>query len=341
MIRLLVPGALPRGTTAGLGLAAAILLAGCGGADRKQAAAPAAPGAPGAATEAAPAFNPLSIEAVREREYVPSTIIVERKLSDEGSFRTDVVSYESDGLVVFALMKTPSGPAPRGGFPVLIVSHGAQNAQGYSTLEYMGGTTDYFASRGFLVLKPDYRGYGESSNRGGGWARVGYYAVDLLSLIAAVPTIRGADPRNVFVLGQGMGGDVALRALEATGAVRAASLWAPVAAPMPLGLVYYSRSRREAVESRIRSLYGADLPRLSTVDNLAFLAAPLAIHHGTEDSLVPHEWSADLAALLEQAGRPHRFYSYEGGDHDLGSGYALALARDELFFREHMDRTPR
>ena len=125
--------------------------------------------------------------------------------------------------------------------------------------------------------------------------------------------------------------------------MRAASLWAPVAAPMPLGLVYYTRSRREAVEARIRSQYGeAELPKMSTVDNLALLSAPLAIHHGTDDALVPYEFSADLAGRLEKGGLPHRFYSYEGEDHNLSrEGSALALARDELFFREHMLRAPR
>ncbi len=321
-----------------LGLALALLLTGCSNAARKPAAASAAP-----SSTPAPAFNALSIEALRGRTYAPSTMIVEKKVADEGLFRTAIVSYESDALVLFALAKTPAGPAPAGGFPVVIVSHGAQSAGGYSTLEYMKGATDYFASRGFIVLKPDYRGYGESATREGGWARIGTYAVDLLHLIAAVPTMRDADARNVFVLGQGMGGDVALRALEATDRVRAASLWAPVAAPMPLGLVYYSRARREAVEGRIRSLYGeAELPKLSTVDNLAFLSAPLSIHHGTEDALVPYEWSVDLAGRLEKAGVPYRFYSYEGEDHDLShEGALMALARDELFFREHMNRGAR
>lgn len=327
-------------TTALLGLALLALLGGCK-APAKKPPSPAAGSSPAAAQ--APAFNPLSIEALRGRKYIPSTIIVERKVTDEGPVRVSIVSYESDLLVLFALMKTPAGPPPPGGFPVVIVAHGAQTPQGYSTLQYMQTATDYFASRGFLVLKPDYRGYGDSASREAGWARIGYYAVDLLHLIAAVPTLRGADARNIFVLGQGMGGDVAMRALEATDRVRAASLWAPVAAPMPLGLVYYTRSRREAAEGRIRTQYGeADMPKMSTVDNLALLSAPLSIHHGTADALVPHEWSVELADRLAKAGLPHSLYSYEGEDHALTrEGFRLALARDELFFREHMDRAPR
>ena len=331
-----------------LGLAVLLLLAGCGSSKKKApagSAVQARAGAPGGRqTEAqAPLFNPLSMEALRGRKYPPSTIVVERKISEDGPFRTAIVSFESDNLVLFALMKTPNEPAPPRGFPVVIVDHGALTSQGFSTLDNMRTFTDYFASRGFLVLKPDYRGYGDSTSREGGWARIGYYAVDVLNLIAAVPTIRGADARNVFLLGEGMGGDVTLRALEATDKVRAASLWAPVAAPMPMGLVYYTRSRREAVESRIRGQYGeAELPKLSTVDNLALLSAPVAIHHGTDDQQVPYDWSVDLADALKKAGLPYAFYSYEGEDHALSrGGYRLALARDELFFREHMNRAPR
>jgi dipeptidyl aminopeptidase/acylaminoacyl peptidase len=329
-----------------LGLVVMLLLAGCGGATKKAAegsAAGARAGEPGGryAQGQAPLFNPLSLEALRERKYPTSTIVVERRISETGPFRTAIVSYESDNLVLFAVMKTPNEPAPPRGFPVVIVDHGALTSNGYSALENSKAFTDYFASRGFLVLKPDYRGYGESTSREGGWARVGYYAVDVLNLIAAVPTIRGADARNIFVLGQGMGGDVTLRALEATGKVRAASLWAPVAAPMPMGLVYYTRSRREAVESRIRAQYGeTELPKLSTVDNLALLSTPVEIHHGTEDQQVPYEWSVELADRLRKAGLPYELYGYEGEDHDLSKGgFRLAIARDELFFREHMDRS--
>ncbi len=328
-----------------LGLALVLLLAGCGGSSRKKQAAARPQAAAQAAAQAAPQappFNPLSMEALRGRSYPPSTIVVERKIAQGELFDTAIVSYESESLVLFALMKTPVGPPPAGGFPVLIVDHGQQAPSAYSTLDVMRPVTDFFASRGFLVLKPDYRGYGESANRESGWVRVGFYAVDVLNLIAAVPTIRNADSRNIFVLGQGMGGDVALRVLEATTRVRAASLWAPVAAPMPLGLVYYTRARREAAEARIRSQYGEELPKLSTVDNLGFLSAPLSIHHGTEDDLVPHEWSVELAQRLASAGRSPRFYSYEGLDHELApEGFYLALARDELFFREHLNRTRR
>jgi len=327
-------------------LAVLVTLAGCGGSTKKQGGqrqAAAGAGAQSQAAVPAPTFNPLSMEALRGRKYSPSTVVVERKISEEGLFRTAIVSYESDALVVFALMKTPAGPVPRGGFPIVIISHGAQAPNGYSTIEYMRAQTDYFASQGFLVLKPDYRGYGDSASREGGWARIGFFAVDVLHLLAAIPSIREADPRNIFLYGQGMGGDVALRVLEATDRVRAAALCAPVAAPMPLGLVYYTRIRREASEARIRTQYGeAELPKLSTVDNLAFLRAPLSIHHGTADTLVPYEWSVDLDERLGNAGLPHRFYSYDGEDHNLSrEGFYLALARDELFFREHLNRAPR
>ncbi len=112
---------------------------------------------------------------------------------------------------------------------------------------------------------------------------------------------------------------------------------------MPPGLVYYTRSRREAAEARIRAQYNEAEPgKMSAVDNLALLSVPLSIHHGTDDALVPHEWSVDLADRLEKAGVPHRFFSYEGEDHNLSrGGCRLAPARDELFFRKQMDRSRR
>ena len=144
-----------------------------------------------------------------------------------------------------------------------------------------------------------------------------------------MPTIRDADARNIFVLGQGMGGDVALRALEATDRVRAASLWAPVAAPMPLGLVYYTRARREAVEGRIRTQYGeAELPKLATVGipRPAVGAAGDPSRDGRRAR--PARVERGPGREAGQAGLPHRFFSYDGGDNALSrQGFRLALAR--------------
>jgi dipeptidyl aminopeptidase/acylaminoacyl peptidase len=109
-------------------------------------------------------------------------------------------------------------------------------------------------------------------------------------------------------------------------------------------VLYYAR-RRGAEEERAQALQisqlfaEADYPRLSALDNLSLIRAPLLLHHGTADESVPHQWSLVLAERLKAAGAAFTFVSYEGENHNLSRrSFAAVLARDAAFFREHLSR---
>ena len=308
-------------------LAALTLFVGC-----RASSAPSAPAAP----------QPYTVDWLRARTFAPAAITIERDLGDRGGFRGYVVSYPSDGLKLFALMDVPTGPRPAGGFPVVLVNHGYIPPQAYSTTDSYHLISDYYAKAGFLVLKPDYRGHAGSPGPAEGPFRSMLYAVDVLSLLAAVPSVPEADAGRIFAYGHSMGGDVTLRVLEATSAIRAATLWAPVSAPFPESVLYYARRRggdeARAQLARIESLFaGSDYPRLSALDNVGLIRVPLLLHHGTSDEDVPYAWSLTLAQRLEAAGVTFNFLTYQGENHNLSRrSFTTVLSRDVAFFRAHM-----
>lgn len=130
----------------------------------------------------------LSIEYLGQRSY-HSELKILRKLGDFDGYRSYEVAYDSDGLILRALMNVPREPAPAAGYPVLVMNHGNANGRwdtfkaNYSTMqdsveyrERMDATpVARFAREGFLVLYPDYRGHGNSENNG--W-REGYWQLD-------------------------------------------------------------------------------------------------------------------------------------------------------------------
>src|SRR2546430_13749128 len=81
------------------------------------------PSAPlaGAAPERLP---PLAIDAMRQRDYPGSDLVIERTLPPGSNYRQYVASYLSDGLKIFALLTVPNGAKPATGWPGLTFTHG-------------------------------------------------------------------------------------------------------------------------------------------------------------------------------------------------------------------------
>ena len=86
-------------------------------------------------------------------------------------------------------MNVPNTQPPPNGFPVLILNHGYILPSAYDTVNSYKSDSDYFASKGFLVLKPDYRGNGNSEVTDKALMRFAY-PIDVLNLIASVEILK-------------------------------------------------------------------------------------------------------------------------------------------------------
>ena len=285
-------------------------------------------------------IHPLSIGALRNRRYQPSEIQTDRFVTDRGTFRSYVVSYTSDGLKQFALMNVPNTPAPAAGYPVIVVCHGYIPPSEYSTIGSYKNTSAAYAAEGFLVLKPDYRGHGDSEGTASDTFRTIYYTVDVLHLLSSLGSLDGADTSRVFLYGHSMGGEIGLRVLETTDAVKGAAIWAPAAARFPENTLYFLRKRNPEQAANTRRELDArfsesDYAGFAPLDNTRLISASLILHHGTEDASVPYEWSLSLSEVLQKNRIPHRFYAYPGDDHNLArGGFFTAIGRDTEHFRE-------
>ncbi len=248
------------------------------------------------------------------------TLVYERVLDDGPSFSAYLVSYESAGLKVHAMVAVPNTDMPDGGFPVIVANHGyvpdprryGITAEGKDSRpgDYYRSVPELFASRGFLVVLPDYRGH----NRSEGFEQikeqnresVARYADDVTTLMQLLAEIEHADPDNVFMWSHSMGGAVSLRAQLETSLVKAASYWST----MPL----------------------SDL-----ADRFADLDAPVMIQHGIGDESTAVENSREFRSGLETAGIEHVFHEYDTPDHYFtGELRECAADRDADFFRSQI-----
>ena len=131
---------------------------------------------------------------------ISGKITVEKKYFDQ-PFGFYLISFTSENLKEFALMNIPTGTKPENGWPVVVLNHGFVAPKSYLTTESYKHTAAYFASKGFLVLKADYRGHDKSEGVINSLYSRNQYAVDVLNLIAAIESIPEADASNIFVYG--------------------------------------------------------------------------------------------------------------------------------------------
>ena len=292
---------------------------------------------------------PLSIAAMRARDYPGSEITIEETLAPGANYSRYIASYLSDGLKIQALLTVPSGERPESGWPVVVFNHGYIPPNVYRTTERYIAYVDAIARDGYIVFRPDYRGNGFSEGEASGAYGYPDYTVDVLNAVASVKQYAEADPARIGMWGHSMGGFLTLRSMVIRQDVKAGVIWAgvvsdyadmfawfasrpPVATPTP-----GRRWRQEMID---RFGTPADNPEfwssLAANSYLADLSGPLQLHHGTADTEVPLAFSQRLAEQVKAVGGVVELYEYEGDNHNLSGSFGLAMARTLEFFDRYL-----
>jgi dipeptidyl aminopeptidase/acylaminoacyl peptidase len=125
-----------------------------------------------------------------------------------------------DGVVSYHLLMKPSGPAPTGGYPVIVSSKGGPEGRvmpgyGYGAYTPLG---QYAVSRGYIFLEINYRGcsgfgleYRLPAGRG---ATGGSEVKDLAALARYLKGRPDVDPKRIGIIGHSYGGHIVGLALS-------------------------------------------------------------------------------------------------------------------------------
>ncbi len=238
--------------------------------------------------------------------------------------RRQVLQFEADGLVQYALILWPSGEPPAGGWPLLLFNHGyhpnppeyGRNARGEDDRpgDYYRGVAQAFVDRGMVVLVPDFRGH----NRSQGLAFTrhddapAFYARDTVAAFRALDEVGGLDRSRRYMLGHSMGGLVTLAAIAELGKeVAAASIWSTASS------AEYLRP-------------------------LADTGVPLLVQHARGDRTTTVEGSEAIVGELRGQGVEVELALYDSDDHLFTGGqFDEAVARDIAWFARSSSRRNR
>ena len=308
----------------------------------------------GAGQESEP--QAFSIETLIDAQYPGSDLFLEQTLSDGPNYTRSVVSYASEGLKIYALLTVPKVDKPAGGFPAIVMNHGSVPPDEYSTPERYKGYVAYFARRGYVVLKPDYRGHGHSE----GVPLSSYYdpgyVTDVLNAVSSLQRHPDVNAEKIGMWGHSSGGHITTVAMIVNPKIKAGVIWAGLTASYDETFVEWRAHRRrlgssssstaspyrrqsQVLEEKYGSISQAtEFWRGVTPFNyFSRILHPLQLHHGTADNIVPLKYAEYFLGKLLAAGRVAELFTYPGADHNLsGSAFAPAMARSVEFFDQHL-----
>jgi dipeptidyl aminopeptidase/acylaminoacyl peptidase len=246
-------------------------------------------------------------------------------------------------LWVTAPVDLPTGA----GAPAVLLVHGGPWVRGGAWR--WDGLAQYLASRGYVVLEPEYRGslgYGRQHFEAGlrQWGRA--MQDDLADAVAWAAAQGWIDPKRTCIAGASYGGYAALMGVVRHGDVfRCAAAWVAVTEP---ALLFEGGWHVDVTEDMRRwslpRLIGdpvkdaAMLRDISVVQHAARIRAPVLLAYGEEDTRVPIRHGERLRAALQAAGRQPQWVQYaKEGHHWQSLQTQLDFARRlEAFLAAHL-----
>ncbi|ESQ73863.1 S9 family peptidase [Asticcacaulis sp. AC402] len=230
----------------------------------------------------------------------------------------------ADGLEIHGYLTLPPGRSAKA-LPLVVLPHGGPQANDDASFDWM---SQAFASRGYAVLQPNYRG---SSGYGQAFVEKGYgewgrkMQTDLSDGVRYLASQSLIDPRRVAIFGWSYGGYAALAAAAFDPEpYRCAVAGAPVS---DLNLMMTmegmdSGSQRSGPFVYWKRYIGADKAKLNEVSPALHadkVTMPVLILHGTDDTTVPIIQGRKMADALKAAGKPVEMVELLREDHWLMS----------------------
>ncbi len=332
--------------------------------------------------EAVKIYEPFTIENLRTYNFQARRIVIEKELQDFPNFTSYQFTFDPLGRKMTGQLNIPKdiGPNPK----AIVLVRGWAPSETYYTGMGTKNAAAVFAQNGYITIAPDFFGYGESSPEPpDNWLARFEKPIVIIELMESLRkngaplNIEATSPAqigNIGIWAHSNGGQITLTALEISGEPIPSTLWAPVTAPFPYSVIFFSNEYEDEGKSFRKDVAVFEemynVFDYSLTQHLNLLNAPFQLHHGQRDDAAPYWWSDSFvdkvksentrrtslkeeletatseavlspevqAVAAEQILEPIRFnyYLYPNADHNLVPSWNTAIQRDLEFFAKEL-----
>jgi uncharacterized protein len=292
-----------------------------------------------------------------------------RPLASTEKFESYVFSYVTQDASISGQLNLPKNL--QDDTPVIIMLRGYVPLEIFETGVGTRNAAAQLAEAGYVTIAPDFLGYGESSpDLSDSWEGRFIKPVNVLDLHQTIKKYGIPSPEGgLYIPGpQGIwahsnGGQIALAVLEALEEPLPTSLWAPVTAPFPYSILFFTDELAdEGKESRAwLAMFEEDYDvfDFSITQHLERVTGPIQIQHGTEDEAALYVWSIEFADKVKAVNQRRqtelkalatasattatasatplppidlKLITLPGADHNLQPSWNTAVQNDLIFF---------
>lgn len=256
------------------------------------------------------------------------------------------ITYKArDGLIIPALLTLPKGKA-QNNLPTIVLPHGGPEFYDKMGFDWL---SQYFASQGYLVIQPQFRGsegFGTSHllKGRGEWGRK--MQDDLTDGVNMLVKEGKADAKRVCIVGASYGGYAALAGATFTPDIYKCAVSINGVADIPkmlrddrrkYGKDHWVISYWDKVISNGK-LDEDHLEKISPIYAVKNIRVPVLLIHSEHDLVVPFEQSEDMFDAMEDADKQVTFVELEKGNHYLSNANnrAKALEAIDNFVKQHI-----
>jgi len=268
-------------------------------------------------------------------------------VADQKVGSVQMIDYKaSDGLEMDGVLTLPPGSSGKN-LPVVILPHGGP----IGIFDQIGfdWMAQAFASRGYAVFQPNYRG---SGHHGAAFENAGFgeFGRKMLSDISdgldALARSGVVDRHRACIVGFSYGGYAAMAGVTVQQGLYRCAVAGSGLSDLPLMLDWVERRYGEPSESLTfwRQAMGPAIPGappLKSISPIAYASradAPVLLIHGQDDSVVPLEQSQIMYSALKSAGKPVDFIQTKSEDHWLSrEDTRIATLKAAVAFVEKYD----
>ena len=298
-----------------------------------------------------PPLSKFAITRLHELPLTPAKISLVEEVETTSTTTNYLFRWTSRGKVMTGSVIIPK-KIPTTNPPTIIMLRGYVPPDLYETGVGTKNAAATLARNGYITVAPDFFGYGGSDPEPiDTWQARFEKPLIVMELIQSLQTegiaqqdatLPPITTEAIGIWAHSNGGQIALTTLEAYKIAIPTTLWAPVTAPFPYAIQFFSDELEDEGKTQRKwiSLFEEtyDAFDFSLTKHLSLLSGPLQIHHGELDDAAPIAWSDEFVEKTKKINETIEvtYFRYPGTDHNLQPSWNIAITRDLTFFREHL-----